>query len=149
MPQEVVDFRTRTFMPDEDVDLLWTARPGYIEAALRGATADIYSRLRKRYQVPFNPEPEIVVSWKAKIVTPEAYRARGFNPSDTTLEAAEKDRDRVYEQIKEAADAKDGLFDLPLAEGQGEGISKGGPLGYSEASPYDWTDAQSEALRGR
>jgi hypothetical protein len=150
MPQEVVDFRVRTVMPDEDVDELWTQRQGFLEAALRGALADIYARLRKRYKVPFNPKPEIVVAWQTKLVTPEAYRARGYNPSDTSLEGAEKDRERVYEQIKEAADSKDGLFDLPLDDAaDATAIGKGGPLSYSEAGPYEWTDVQRRSLRER
>lgn len=149
MSQPVIDFRTRTIMPDEDVDAIWAARSGFLEAALAGALADIYARLRKRYRVPFAVVPEIVVAWQVKIVTPEAYRARGFNPSDPTLEGADADRTRVYEQIKEAADAKDGLYDLPLLDsGDASAISKAGPLSYSEASPYSWTDVQSDALNG-
>lgn len=156
MPQEVIDFRTRTIMPEGDVDELWDQRPGYLEAALAGALADIVSRLRKRYRTPFttsggaNPRPEIVVMWQTKITTPEAYRARGYDPKDPSMEFVEKDRDRAYEQIKEAADAQGGLYDIPLLETEdGTGIVKGGPIGYAEASPYDWTDVQSEAIRGR
>ncbi len=156
MPQEVIDFRTRTIMPDHDVDELWGLRSGYLEAACAGALADIVARLRKRYRTPFtdasgsNPRPEIVVAWQTKIVTPEAYRARGYNPADPQMEWAEKDRDRTYEQIKEAADAENGLYDIPLLVTQDPtGIVKGGPLGYAEPSPYDWTDVQSGALRSR
>lgn len=155
MPQEVIDFRTRTIMPEEDVDDLWAQRPGYLEVAIAGALADITARLRKRYRTPFtdangtNPRPEIVVTWQTKIVTPEAYRARGYNPADPTMEWVEKDRERTYEQIKEAADAETGLYDIPLlVTGDATGISKGGPLGSSEASPYSWIDVQAETLNG-
>lgn len=155
MPQEVVDFRTRTIMPEQDVDQLWTSRPGWFEATVASALADITARLRKRYQTPFtaaggaNPRPEIVVMWQTKIVTPEAYRARGYNPQDPTMEWSEKDRDRAYEQIKEAADSETGLYDLPLLDvSSASGVVKGGPLGYSEASPYSWTDVQLETLNG-
>lgn len=153
MTSDVIDFRTRTIMPDEDVDALWAERPGFLEAAIAGALADITARLRKRYRTPFtdaggvNPRPEIVVAWQTKIVTPEAYRARGYNPQDTVMEWVEKDRDRTYEQIKEAADAVTGLYDLPLLDTSAiTGITKGGPLSSSESSPYEWIDAQAEQL---
>jgi hypothetical protein len=156
MPQEVIDFRTRTIMPEQDVDQLWSERPGYLEAAVAGALSDITARLRKRYRTPFtavgggNPRPEIVVVWQTKIVTPEAYRARGYNPQDPTMEWSEKDRDRAYEQIKEAADSELGLYDIPLLDTvDTSGVVKGGPLGSSQASPYDWIDEQAEALRCR
>lgn len=149
MSQDVIDFRTRTVMPDVYVDELWTVRSGYLEAAIRGAYADIYSRLRKRYKVPFTVVPEVVVRWMTRIVTPEAYRARGVDASDDQIELIDADRLRAYEEIKEAADSKDGLFDLPLDETLDEtAIAKGGPLAYSEASPYTWSDVQNETLRG-
>jgi hypothetical protein len=149
MPQEVIDFRSRSIMPERDVDDLWRRRRGLLEALLQGALADITARLRKRYATPFDPRPDVVVNWQIKIVTPEAYRARGYNPQDPTMEQAEKDRDRSYEQIKEAADSVDGLYDLPLKEDVDvSGITKGGPLGYSEASPYAWTDAQAAIVYG-
>lgn len=157
MPQEVIDFRTRSIMPEEDVDALWAARPGYLEAAVEGAMANITARLRKRYVTPFdpagvigpNPRPEIVVAWIAKLVTPEAYRARGVNPQDAEMKLIDDDRTNAIAEIKEAADAQGGLYDIPLLEaGDATGISKGGPLGYAEAGPYDWTDVQREAIDG-
>jgi hypothetical protein len=156
MPQEVIDFRTRTIMPEHDVDELWVERPGYLEAAVAGALADITARLRKRYRTPFtdangvNPRPEIVVAWQTKLVTPEAYRARGYNPADPQMEWAEKDRDRTYDQIKEAADSETGLYDIPLLDtAEPTGIVNGGPLGYAEPSPYDWIDVQADAISYR
>lgn len=155
MTPDVLAFRTRTFMPDEDVDELWAERTGYLEALSAGAKADVEARLKKRYVVPFddvgvvggpNPLPEIVVRWMTRIMTPEAYRARGYDPQDSTLDSAEKDRERAYEEIKEAADAKDGLYDLPLRTDSASAGIIGVPLGYSEPSPYDWTDKQIDAL---
>ncbi len=150
MSQAVEDFKVRTVMPAEDVDELESRHPGYLDAALGGALSEIYSRLRKRYRVPMDPLPEVVVMWQALLVTPMAYRARGTNPADPMIEALDKDADRAREQMKEAADARDGLYDLPLLEaGDGTAISKGAPLGYTEASPYSWTDVQAETLNGR
>ena len=50
-------------------------------------------------------------------------------------------------EVTEAADSEEGKFDLPLRQDTtATGVSKGGPLGYSEVSPYTWTDRQREAL---
>ena len=159
MPQEVIDFRTRSIMPEQDVDELWGARPGYLEAAVAGALANITARLRKRYRTPFdpagvttgtNPRPEIVVAWIAKLVTPEAYRARGVNPNDEQMKLIDDDRTNAMAEIKEAADAQGGLYDIPLlVSADGTGVVKGGPLGYAEPSPYDWNDVQRDALNSR
>lgn len=159
MTQDVIDFRTRTLMPEADVDLIWAQRSGYLESAVAGAIKEIESRLRKRYLTPFdaagvvggpNPRLEIILRWLTMIVTPEAYRARGYNPQDPTMDQVEKDRERAYEQIKEAADEKDGLYDLPLRDsGDASGVIRGGPTGYSEPSPYDWRDVQADAINAR
>lgn len=147
MSQDVIDFRTRTVMPDSSVDELWSRRSGYLEAAIAGAYADINARLRKRYATPFAVKPEAVVRWMTRIVTPEAYRARGIDDADDQIETIDKDRERAYEEIKEAANAVDGLYDLPVDPLlDATAISKGGPQGYSEASPYTWTDVQSSLL---
>lgn len=157
MTQDVIDFRTRSSMPDEDVDDLWTQRTGFLEALAAGAIAEIESRLKKRYVTPFdaagvtngtNPRPEIVVRWMTQIMTPEAYLARGYNPQDQALETANAMRTEARDAIKEAADAKDGLYDLPLRVDAATGGIIGAPLAYSESSPYTWTDVQENALYG-
>ncbi len=146
MSDDVTAFRLRSDMPGEDVDLLEDREAGYLDATIAGVRADIYARLRKRYDVTFaDGEPEIVKRWIAKITTPDAYRKRGTNPGDASIALLEADRTRAYDQIKEAADSATGLYDLPLlAESSASGISRGGPLGYSEQSPYTWTDRQAE-----
>lgn len=135
-------------MPQADVDLLETTDPGFIAAALEIQWDKIKGRLRKRYDVAVmqaNP-PEVVLGWLTDIVTPKAYAKRGNNP------AAASDLKDIYEagelalaEIKEAADSKEGLFDLPLAKTtDASGVSRGGPLGYAETSPYVWTTNQRE-----
>lgn len=148
---DVSGFTLRTVMPPGDVTVLETKAPGWLLSSLQTETAYLYSRLRKRYAVPFdaaNP-PEVARRWLVQLVTSNAYRKRGANPQDPQLELVEKDRDRALAEIKEAADSNEGLFDLPLhAETAGTGITNGGPLGYSEASPYDWIDVQATSVRG-
>lgn len=149
MDPDVIDFRVRTAMPDEDVDLVWRDRSGFLEASVKGAYADINARLRKRYPtLTATNRPEAVVRWMTRIVTPEAYRARGINPNDDQTKVFDADRAQAYLEIKEAADSQDGLYDLPVADASDvSAITKGMPLSYSEGSAYDWLDAQA-ALYG-
>lgn len=138
-------------MPSEDVDELEARRPGFIAQRLEIGTSRINGRLRKRYAAPFaSPVPEIVLGWLDAVVTLEAYIARGWNPSDEQSKQISDAAAQAFADLKEAADSEIGLFDLPLREDTtAEGISRGGPLGYSESDPYTWTDLQREAARGR
>lgn len=145
---DVAGFRARSVMPGPDTDQLEITDPGFLNTCLEDWSDYINARLRKRYAVPFaSPPPPIVLRWLVRLVTRDAYAKRGFNPSapsdkDSILDAAT----RAEAELKEAADSKDGLFDLPLrddAQGQ-SGVVAGGPLGYSEQSPYVWADRQRE-----
>ncbi len=146
MSDDVDSFRARTAMPGGDVDLLEAREAGYLDATIVGVRAVVYAQLRKRYDVTF-PEgvPDIVWRWITMIATPDAYLKRGANPNDDTLKLFEDRATLAYAQIKEAADSTTGLYDLPLLDsGDASAVTKGGPLGYSETSPYTWTDRQAE-----
>lgn len=145
------EFKARTVMPSEDVEELELRSPGYVLKRLEVWTSRINARLRKRYAVPFGaPIAEIVLGWLADIVTVEAYLRRGWNSADEQAADIKEARETALAEIKEAASSETGLFDLPLRQNTTEtGISRGGPLAYSEASPYAWTDIQAaEVLRG-
>src|SRR5262249_40937353 len=136
-------FKLRSEMPDEDIDLVEQRYPGYLAAKLDEETAWINGRLKKRYAAPFkDPVPTIVLGWLAKIVTPAAYKKRGWNPSSEQDQDILKEAETAREEIKEAADSNEGLFELPVRQDLpgGTGVVFGGPLGYAEASPYTWTD---------
>jgi hypothetical protein len=92
------------------------------------------------------PVPQIVLAWLTTLVTLRAYRKRGVNPQDPQIDLLVKEAEQVRLEIKEAADSKDGLFDLPTNDDQDSAITTGGPRGHSDASPYAWQDRQ--AVRG-
>ncbi len=144
-------FRLRTVMPPEDVDLVEEKHAGYLVARLKINSSRINSMLSKRYATPFaDPPPEIVLGWLDAMTTVDAYTKRGWDPADAQSKIIVDDRDRAFTEMKEAADAQNGLFDLPLREDlTGSGITRGGPLGYSEPDPYEWMRVQDEARRGR
>ncbi len=138
-------FTMLSVMPSVFVAEIETVSPGWTLAQLTLESARIDARLSKRYAVPFDlPAPICVQGWLAKIVTESAYRKRGYDPTDAQGRMYVADRDTAIAEIKESADAIDGLFDLPLrADLTSSGISRGGPKAYSEQSPYVFTDGQS------
>lgn len=123
----------------------------FVESRLRIETSKINARLSKRYAAPFaDPVPEIVLGWLVALVTPKLYQRRGWDPSDAQAAEIIKDAETARDEILEAANSETGLFDLPLRDdGSKSAIGRGGPFSYAEPSPYEWTDHQAEAIRGR
>lgn len=144
-----LQWRTRTVMPSGDCDALDIGEPGFIESSISMHQNLINDQLRKRYDVPFAEPNETVLGWLTALVTLHAYEKRGFNPSSEQDQRIIARAEKAEAQIKEAADSVTGLFDLPLkaSETASSGVTQGGPFGYSEASPYDWTDRQREEVR--
>jgi hypothetical protein len=146
---DIANLKLFSSMPDEDIDLLPVE---FVLQRLNVRSSEIDARLRKRYKVPFeHPVPDIVRGWLADLVTVDMYQRRGVNPADDTFQAARDAANQAREQMRESADAREGLYDLPLRHDLAEsGIAgAGGPLSYSEQSPYDWADRQRENIRGR
>ncbi len=92
------------------------------------------------------PVPEILLKWVNALVTLACYRRRGFNPQDPSGELVVRAAIEAKKEVQEAADSKDGLFDLPASEDLDSAVTTGGPLGRSDGSPYAWQDRQ--AARG-
>lgn len=141
---DLAAFKTRTVMPSAFVDEIEAALPGWTDTQLTMAQGWIDARLRKRYAVPFvAPVPEIVLGWLTSIVTWSAWQRRGYDPEDQSIVQAKDDALAARNEVKEAADAVTGLFDLPLRQDTtATGVVRTGPYGYSEQSPYVWTDPQ-------
>lgn len=146
---DTTEFTSRSLMPPEDVAVLETAYPGFIAKRIGQNQAWMTSRLSKRYGVFKDPVPELVLSWIVALTTLDAYVRRGFNPSSEQDQLIAKAADDARVEIKEAADSTVGLFELPMLEDgtDTDATVEGGPLGYSEASPYDWMDVQADAVR--
>jgi hypothetical protein len=142
-------FKLLTVMPAVDVDALETEASGWVDAQLALVSARIDSRLRKRYTVPFtSPYPAAVTDWLARLVTLQCYLRRGVDSTDAQFVQIKADADAATAELKEAADAKEGLFELPLrADTDADGVTRGGPLAYSEQSPYVWTNSQGTTGR--
>jgi len=134
-------------MPAEDIDALETLYPGVVAANLVSVSGQMDARLSKRYAAPFvDPFPQALVSICARLTAYRLWMKRGFNPNGAMDQAIQQDAKDADEWLKEAANSKDGLIDLPVRQDStaSSAVSVGGPLGYSETSPYVWMDRQRE-----
>jgi hypothetical protein len=90
------------------------------------------------------PVPEAVLKWLAWLVTEDVATKHGISSNDPLAIKITEKAQLAEKQIEEAANTKDGLWDLPTSEDEASAIDTGGPLGYSEQSPYVWTYRQQE-----
>jgi phage gp36-like protein len=142
-------YRARAGFPGSWIDRVEADSAGWVDTLLEDIAAQIHARLAKRYDVPFaDPTPRCVLRWQAAIADPIVLRKRGIDQTDEQYADFVKLSDTAWKEIEEAANGNTGLFDLPArADTTASGITKGGPLGYSEASPYVGFDDQGR--RGR
>ena len=142
----VAEFKLLSSMPEAEIDALESVAPGWLDQNLITVSGRINSQLRKRYAVPFaSPHPDTVRLWLAQLVTPLAYLRLGINPLDKQQVAIEKVATTAQAEIKEAADAVEGLYDLPLRSDTDEsGLAAPNTRVYSEASPFVAFDLQRE-----
>lgn len=145
----VADFAVRTVMPREAVDRLQNRDADWLQTCLNDWSTWINGKLRKRYAVPFAaPVPTIILVWLTRLVTPEAYLKLGVQPTDEQTKSILDRADETRDEIDEAADAQNGKFELPLIGDTADAsVSKGGPLSYTEQSPYVAFDIQAEIAR--
>lgn len=125
--------------------------PNWVDVMLAGWSDQINARLRKRYAIPQTaPYPETILRWLTKLGTRDSYAKRGWNPTSEQDQASiETAAENVLKELIEAADSEKGLIELPLrADLQAaSGVSQGGPLFYSEQSPYTGMTRQAQAGR--
>lgn len=139
-----------TIAPPEYIPQVEAMAPRWLAAQLEYWSSWIDARLRKRYAAPFAAAPNTppaVTGWLARIVDCELYLKRGIDPDDKQVDDVKERVAEAKAEVKEAADSTTGLFELPLraAEPAVSGVSRGGPLMYSEVSPYTWSAVQRDA----
>lgn len=146
--QDVKDLGT---LPAEDIDEIEARYPGLTLRIATKVSAYFDSRLAKRYAAPFRePYPDVLIDQVARVVAYRLTLKRGFNPSSEQDQLIEKEKDEALAWLKEAADSKDGLIELPARQATPPdvaAVNAGGPLAYSEPDPYTWTTLQAEAAR--
>ena len=147
-------FKELTVLPALFVDEVETAQSGWVDAQLDYWSRWIDSRLRKRYASPFAahdatpPTPLAVQGWLARLVSLRLMLRRGVDSSDLQFEVIHADYLEAKAEIQEAADAVEGLFDLPLrVDEDATAIARQETRSYSEQSPYVGHDVQAEVGR--
>lgn len=88
------------------------------------------------------PVVEDVLRWLTVLVTADVADRHGISTTDPLWIRISTRVDTVLKELEEAANSQTGLLDLPINEDEGSAITTGGPLGFSDASPYAWTDRQ-------
>ncbi len=144
------EYMEYSVLPMTTIDAVEAVQEGWIDRKLRALSSyAVDARLRKRYAVPFtSPYPDAVCDWVARLMDPLTLKKLGVDATDEQFVSIAEDAKAAAEEIKEAADAVEGLFDLPIADtADASAITKGGPLGYSEASPYVGMDVQEYYAR--
>lgn len=134
------EFTSASYVSDETVGAVEAARPGFIRRALAMRSAEINARLAKRYEVPLGmvDPPALVVRWLVDLVSYDVMMAIGFDPSSAQDSQIVKRYETALEQMREAADAAAGLYELPprLSE-NATAVRRGGPLFARAKGPYE------------
>jgi hypothetical protein len=144
-------YRDLSLAPPALINRCETDHPGWVLGQLEFWSAWLDSRLKKRYAAPFAAPPNtppVVLGWLVRILDAELYLKIGINPRDEQAATVVQERAAdAKAEVKEAADSKEGLFELPLRADTpaATDITRAGPLGYTEQSPYSWTIVQRDA----
>ena len=93
------------------------------------------------------PVPEVILMWLVTVVTIDLWMKRGTNPADPAITMQVDEKTRALARLKEAADGKDGLLDIPISEDLDSAVTTGGVESSSQASPYVWTDIEENLAR--
>jgi hypothetical protein len=95
------------------------------------------------------PIPEIVLGWLVAMLDVDCWEKRGINAAgDGQYQRAVDEMGAALSELKEAADSKEGLFELPTNDVAGDSaVTQGGPMFYSEQSPFVWMDQQRQTAR--
>lgn len=140
----IATLKTSSIVADEWIDEVELRYPGFITQQIQLTSGWMDGRLRKRYPNAFTvPYADQIVQWCAAIVADKVMRKRGIDETDRQAEQYAEDRKRAEDEIKEAADSENGLWDIPLrSDTLTTGIVDPVPRSSSQQSPYVWQDEQ-------
>jgi len=126
------------------------ANPGRLLAIIESISRLMDSYLFKRYATPFAaPYPEVVKFHGTQIMSYQLRIIIGFDPGSQQDDQIVKARDAAFAWLEQAANARDGLVELPKREpdpGKQDtsGVARRKARAFSFASAIDWHRARKE-----
>lgn len=90
------------------------------------------------------PVPEAILKWLTWLVSLDVLERHGLNPNDPFAIARREEAKLARDELAEAANSQTGLFDLPIEEDLQSAITTGGPVFYSETSPFVGQDQEAD-----
>jgi hypothetical protein len=144
---------TAIFQWSQDAGQTWTS--GVVTAASvtltgTGLTANLPAAgtfsTDNIYTAP-TPVPEVILGWLTAVLNRDVMRKRGANPNDPQIQLVIDDATTALAELEKAANSRDGLYDLPIVDGQDSAVTTAGPLWYTEASPYAGADVLEQQGR--
>ena len=135
-------------IPSSLLDELEANEPDTFSSMSEAVSRLVDSKLLKRYATPFEePVPESIKLAVAQILSLQIRIRIGFDPGSMQDEQIVKARDDAMTWLEQAANAKDGLVELPLREpdeGQKDatGVARRKSRAFSYRNAMDWHQAQ-------
>lgn len=148
---DVEYLRNMGSVPGAELDAFEVSYPNRLDALIEAVSRLMDSYLFKRYATPFKePVPEVVKFHGTAILSHQLRVIIGFDPGSKQDEQIIQARTDAFAWLEKAANARDGLVELPLREpepGKGDvsGVSRRKARAFSFASAIDW----HRARRGR
>lgn len=123
------------------------ANPGRLAKMIEAISRLMDSYLFKRYATPFANPPEVLKYHGAQILSYQLRITIGFDPGSQQDEQIINARNAAFAWLESAANARDGLVELPLREpAPGErdtsGVSRRKARAFSYGAAIDWHRAQ-------
>jgi hypothetical protein len=144
-------YRSITTLDGSIVDLC-AAKGKDVQRWLDLESAHIRSRLVKRYAIDWTevtnqPVPDKIIQWLILLVDIPVCKCTGATPEGRVDDWAREDQARVNDELKEAADAENGLFELPLRETGASAIHIGVPHVVERLTPAGYWDTVAARRR--
>jgi hypothetical protein len=144
-------YRSITTLDGSIVDLC-VAKGKDVQRWLDLDSAHIRSRLVKRYAIDWTevenqPAPDKIIQWLILLVDIPVCKCVGATPEGRVDDWVREDETRVNDELKEAADAENGLFELPLRETGASAIHIGVPHVVSYQMPWNYNDRLARERR--